>query len=288
MRCFLVCFTFVLLACVAVSDARAQGVPASEAPAEEIAKEITYEPLSLEFLSKLYWRLGTLDLEKDSDVDTFIQINYCDLYAAYFQNEFEWDGIRDSTREYIEQKRDSFPVRLEYMQPLKLGEYNVEDESFAVQDEYQVEWIRRFEVISSEGRDRLCGLKKRIEGYPRGMVIQFSRPFALTKFHVPSEIAQGYIAERQALYQKAFPDQNDRFLLLDYRDAYIVMKVRIFAAADEPIRRTQQGIDFAPVMGILEGIEIYEDQEREVLLYEKDMMRRKPVNASVNNRSVVE
>ena len=240
---------------------------------KENTKKTVYLEPSLPNFSQLHWRLGSLDINSNEDVDNFIKINFCDIYTEFFNNEFDWKDIRKSTREYLEKNKDNFDVRFEFVQPLKLGDYSLSRGEFEVQDNYKIEWIRRYEVLPNDPVPKVCGTLGYIPNYPRGLVLRLSRPFALTKFSVPSDIAQDYIARKQEEYRSIYPDRNVKEFLHDLRDAYIVMKVKVFASEDK-ILRDDSGVRYASVMAILEKVEIYADQDREHLLYKKNMIRR--------------
>jgi hypothetical protein len=60
--------------------------------------------------------------------------------------------------------------------------------------------------------------------------------------------------------------------LYESRDAYIVMKIKIFSSQGD--RRGSDKNTFAAVLGVLEGIEIYSDIDRRTLLYSESYRKR--------------
>lgn len=232
-----------------------------------------YEKPSMSAFSKLYWALSRLDLKDNLYIDNFLLINECDIYKDYHSHEFEWRQVRKSAREYIKASRRTFPLRFEFMQPLRLGDYNINTQKFSVYKPYEIKGTKRFELRAPDSKDIICGEKGEIYGYPRGIVLEFTRPFRLTEFYVPPQKAEEYISIKQEKFQEldARKRENEKNLYLT-RDAYLVMKVKIFTSQGN-IKGVFAGEYLAHVLAILEGVEIYADPEQKEILFE-DTYRR--------------
>ena len=251
------------ISAVAVTGVYAQG-----------KKHTIYEVPTMKTLSRLYWALLKLDPENDEHIDNFLLINECGLYQEYAQNEFEWNGIRESAREFVMSERVNFPTHFEFLQPLRFAEYNLEDNSFNVWEPYKIDAVRRFEVLAEDIFSDIC--KRRygieIEGYPRGLYVELNRPFTIDNIKVQPEIAQIYIENNQSkIRQMAVPPKNKKELY-ETREAYLAMKIRIFSYQEE-IQVAEYGL--SKVLGVLEGYEIYGDIDRELLLFTEDFRRKK-------------
>lgn len=235
-------------------------------------RKYRYEKVTIKTLSQLYWALDKLDIEKVADVDYFMMINECDIYKDYNQHEFEWREIRKSAKKYIEDNKKAFPLRFEFIQELRLSEYDLKSQQFEVDDEYKIPRTRRFEVEALDATDATtCGHIGNIPDYPRGLIVEFSRPFELSTLPIAPDVAEKYIDKKMIAF-RALPEhqQNEKFLS-STRDIYLVMKIKIFSYQGDA--RTREGMDLANVLGVLEGFDVYADQDRKFLLHSENYIR---------------
>ncbi len=242
--------------------------------AQEKKKNIIYETPTLKTLSQLYWALQKLDLEDNDHVDNFLMINDCGLYRDYANNEFEWGGIRESAKELLSTSRTSFPTHFELLQPLRFAEYEMDNKSFDVWQPYKIDAVRRFEVLSEDILDDICDRRysHTIKGYPKGLFIELNRPFSIDKISVEPEMAEEYIRNQNKEAEKSGRRFKDREDLYKSREAYLVMKLRIFSYQGETKTREH---DLVKVLAVLEGYEIYGDKDRELLLLSENFKRKK-------------
>lgn len=255
---------------------------------EEKLMEYIYEPMEMQKMSQLYWALDVLDTENDTHIDNFLRINECDIYRDYYSNEFEWQSIREAGRAFVKENKESFPVRFEIMQPLKLRDYNFELQAFEVDKEFHIDGISRFEVLALDYAEPICtgasysSKIENIEGYPRGVLISLNRPITVQKVLTSPEKAQAYIDETSAIFRNYPAHQQTRENLYDLRKAYLVMKVKFFADTGEI--HWKDGVYFKDLFAVLEGIEIYTDISKENLLYAESYRRSKEDEAKRKKR----
>jgi hypothetical protein len=263
------------------SDAFATGETKTNKTTTEIkageAKYI-YERPSRQKFSRLYWALGMLDLKEDKSVDDFLQINECDIYKDYYYNEFEWKNVRESGRQFLAENMNKFPLRFEVVQPLLLGEYDLQTESFEILPDYQIKETSRIEVFPQDYADIVCqddgsGRIQQIENYPIGVVAEFNRPLNLVTVPVPDALARAYIEEKLATFKKLRADRQNQENLYNFRDAYIFMHMKFFAYKDQ--FTNNENYRMAEIMAVLEGFEIYADKEKKMLLWSQDFRKKK-------------
>ncbi len=263
---------FILSACfisfALVSTVYAQGKKIQQ------PKHVIYEIPTLKTLSQLYWALHKLEANNDEHVDNFLMINECDLYSDYAQNEFEWNGIRESARTFLLENRKEFPTHFELLQPLRMAEYEIENGKFDVWKPYKIDAIRRFEVLAEDLFQDVCGKPygRRIGGYPKGLFVELNRPFTLDKIPVAPEIAEQYIRKHLEKNEKTGINIRSKDELYDTRDAYLVMKMRIFSFQEDVQKHEHE---LAKVLAVLESFEIYGDRKREMLLFSENFKRKK-------------
>ena len=251
------------------------------AAASQEKSDYFYEQPLMKKLSQLYWAIDYNDINNNQVVDNFLMINECEIYKSYSTNEFEWKDIREAGREFIKKNKKTFPLRFEFIQPIKLGEYDVATSRFAILKDYQVEGIRRFEMYSPEYAAEICGEGWNIEGYPRGVVIELNRPFTLTHLTVEPALAQQFIEESLKTFRSLDESSQTQAKLYDTRDAYLIMKIKIFSSNGEALM--QDGIKLANVMGVLEGFDVYTTRNKEMPIFSKSFRRRKKDNTTPTN-----
>ncbi len=235
-------------------------------------RKYRYEKATIKNLSQLYWALDKLDINKIENIDYFMLINECDIYKDYNQHEFEWREIRKSGKKYIEDNKKSFPLRFELIQELRLKEYDLQNAQFEIEDGYKINRTRRFEVQALDiADDVVCGHIGNIPGYPRGLIVEFSRPFEMTHLPIPPEVAEKYIDQKMIAFRALPEQQQNANFLSSTRDIYLVMKVKIFSYQGDS--RAREGMDLANVLGVLEGYEVYADQDRKFLLHSETYIR---------------
>jgi hypothetical protein len=263
--------------------------PRAKAPPREI--KYYYERPTREKFSRLYWVMDMLDLNDDAAIDNFLMINECDIYKDYYFNEFEWKKIRESGRKFLEENKDSFPIRFEIVQPLFLGEYDTATKSFDVIPEYQVKETRRMEILPDNYTDKAClddgsGRIPIIDKYPGGVIAEFNRPINITKIPVPPDLAKYYIEEKLKSFKKLGYTKQTQDNLYNTRDAYIFMHIKFFANKGTTTR--YDSYTLTDMMAILEGMEVYADRDKKVLLWKQDFRKGKASRdrAKEENKSV--
>ncbi len=262
----------VITLCVAAPQTHAQS---TQQPEE--AEAYKYEDPTLDKLSQMYWRLNKFNFETDYFVDNFMLINECQIFKDYYHNEFEWRDIRKVGEKFITENINEFPLRFEFIQPLSLAEYDFDRKGFEVVDEHKINNTRIFEVSSPDLYKDICNNDTAIPGYPRVLRIELSRPLSFDFVPMEEEKAETLILKKS----KAFKRLDERFQtknrLYAFRDGIMVMQVKLFAYKG-PDQNSQHSYNIAPVLGVLEGIEIYADRDREDLLYKESFRRKKPTS----------
>lgn len=272
MRLFSLVFVFALLLVPSVSMAEN----------EKLMQMLNSRPLALydykqatvKNFSQLYWALSRLDINDDHLIDNYMLINECDIYKNYFQNEFEWNSIRQYARAHIEQNKEKFPLRFEFIQPLRLGPYDFEKQGFKVAEGYEIDGIRRFEIQALNYNEEVCGYDGEIDGYPKGVFVELSRPVFFEIVPMTPEKANEYIDEKTIEFKKLATKQQRDSKVYNFRDIFLVLKVKFFATSGDYFSK-QNAKPFAKVMGVLESIEIYDDLERKKLLFSESYQRNK-------------
>ena len=83
-----------------------------------------YLPTTLENLAKLYWAVGKFTVDDDVAVDNYLRITECPIVLQYFHNDFEWQKIREATRQNLLSHMAGFPRHFEIVEEISLGDYD--------------------------------------------------------------------------------------------------------------------------------------------------------------------
>lgn len=241
-----------------------------------------YEIPSLSALSHLYWAVNLYKFSDNDAIDEFMRLNECKIYKNFSTDEFEWAKIRDVTRQFLKTNKADFPTRFEFMVPLKLQDYDTRRQAFELQDIYKIDAVRRFEVFAKNFRSKPCsGDYGWSQGYPRGLVLEFSRPFTLT--HIPMDpiVAEGYIKRKNIKMKKIDERFRTKKRMYNLRDAFLVIKVKIFTHGRFMGAHNFYKVPVVQMMAVLEGYEVYEDRRKENLFFSEVYVTNRAKKANV-------
>lgn len=252
----------------------AEPVPEYQEGVPQSKRQYIYEEPTIGTLSHLYWALGMMDYENDEHLDYFLRINECDIQQNYGGNEYEWKRIRNATRDFIKRNVKDFPTRFELALPVRLEEYDMKRKAFRIKEEDQIMAARRFELLAKDFSRMTCWIKsKEIPGYPKGLIIELSRPFSITYVPAPPDMALDFIKEKDAIFQSWTGKGKSKQRLYDLRTAYVILQLKIFA--QRGFVRGTNALKFVRVMAVLEGFEIYGNPGHKDLFYSKSYLRKK-------------
>lgn len=255
-------FILSLVLCLFISPARAQ----NQAPRH-------YAPLSMQNLSKLYWAIDRLDISNVKAIDNFMLINECELYKAYYDNELERPKIRESAKELIQSDISKFPLRFEFTLPLQFADYDAQKQHFEILEPYKVRKARLMDTQALDAKEEICGEKSEIEQYPRHVFLELNRPLTFENVPMPQERADLFIQERLKAAQERNLGAQSRDDIYDARDAHMVLNVKIYGYEQDRKSRASKAV--AHLRGVLESIDIYDNQEKTELLYHQDIRVRR-------------
>ncbi len=244
---------------------------------DDTYSQYMYEEPTIKALSHLYWAVDMYKISDNYAIDEFMRINECDIYKKFSDNEFEWSKIRDAAKTFIKNYKSEFPTRFAFVLPLKFSDYDKRRRAFELQEGYKINSVRRFELYASDFNTETCSNDFHVSrGYPRVINLEFSRPFNLTHVPMSFERANKYIKEKNRLFYKDYPKgaRSKRAIYEYYRDAYLVMKVKIFAHGKH-LGANPQGAPIIQMMGILESYSVYEDIKQTKLFYKQNYVSKK-------------
>lgn len=238
-----------------------------------------YQPITMKSLSKLYWAIGKFELTNNEAINNYMIINECELYSQYYHDDLEWANLREATRQYLSDNLSRFPTHFEYIVPISLDRYDVEEEVFKLDPESAVINAKRLDIRtvryqtkSSQTRDNECLGRHQVPGYQEHLILALNQPFTITEIEVPPELADLYLQEAKAMYEELPASLK---LSRYERIAYLRMKLRI-TTYKEDIRDASGGTR-PLLLGAMDGYEVYADYEKMKPLATQDMKTKRRV-----------
>ena len=76
-----------------------------------IANAAAYNQPTAENVIKAYIKFANLNLDPDRTIDEIAQIAYCNLFSKYYSDDFEWNKIHNSIREYMKTQKSKFSTQ---------------------------------------------------------------------------------------------------------------------------------------------------------------------------------
>ena len=220
-----------------------------------------YAEPSLENISKLYWKKNVLKEENDDAIDNFLRINECDIYEKFFEDDFEWQRIRDAAREMLKESKADFSYKFKMLVPIDLGRYDMLRKGFPLINKTAFKDLRRIEIGGNSNASEVCGKEGIIDYYPRNLILILNKPFSYEFVELDEHVAQAYI-----IRQKYDPIKRPRELQNKHFDRLAFARVRITFSEYQGITRGSDNFPLAIMFGKLDGIDIFEDADEKRLL----------------------
>jgi hypothetical protein len=223
-----------------------------------------YVDLSVQNISKLYWKIGILPLTNDLAIDNFLLINECDIYTKFYNDDFEWPRVREAGRKMIEANKDVFPTQFKMMVPVDLGRYDMKRKGFPLINGTAYRNMRRVEIGDNAYSSRICGVGGFIKFYPKNIMMILNKPFVYDFVSVDEHIAQAFIVRRK---YETF--EGPRHIQRNFeRPAFA--RIRITLKEYQGEANNQDREPLAIMVGKIDGVDIFEDQGEKRLLSSVD------------------
>jgi hypothetical protein len=217
-------------------------------------------------LSRLYWNKNALDITSDTAIDNFLLINECPIYERFYSDDFEWLRVRKAARKMIKDKKDGFSDKFKMIVPIDLGRYDMKRKGFPLINSSAFLDLRRIEIGGNSSSADICGNQRKIEGYPRNMIMVLSKPFNYEFIELDEHVAQAYIIK-----QKYNPVDRPKELKNKSFNRLAFARMRISFDKYQGEAKGNDGQPRAIMFGRLEGIDIFEDAHEKHLLMSTDL-----------------
>lgn len=248
---------------------KAQGVTAREAAAvdaDELPDDDTYVSPTFKNLSKLYWKLGIIELNDYNAIDKYMMIHECQIYRDFYRSDIDWAHIREIARNQLAKDIGTFPTKFRYVMPMEVGRYDTTEGVFHFKNKTgasisQFHGKNRIDLNQNSIYEDVCDWQGRIPQYPRNINVVLSFPISLPHLEVD--------ADRAAEYLRLKNTQN-----YGVRDVYLKLDMTLKRYQDF-IANAGGGTSRYVIFGDLDAIGVYADKQLTWPLYEKSYKRKR-------------
>ncbi len=243
-------FLAILALTLAIGSARAQ----------------EYSAASWPNLMRTMVRFNALDLSDLALLDEYAIITDCDLYKAFFTNDFKWNQVRQAMRQSIQANIATFPTNYYYDIQMQLDRYDFTTKLFRFTDRSTVRGVNTLALYAVEGTG--CGFAD-VKFIPRRFRAVLSAPLYLEGFPLNEKDAQELLARMDK-------NQNSHriiFARYNLRTVYIEpLRKSMSHTGDATVTRYDQSNAISRnavrLDAQLDSVGFYEDAERTKLIYQ--------------------
>jgi hypothetical protein len=95
-------------------------------------------------------RFRALDLSDDHILDEYARITDCELYKAFYSDDFKWNKVRTAMRDSAQQNSETFPITFGYEAPLELDRYDFEQKAYLFTERTTIKNINAFVLLEAQ------------------------------------------------------------------------------------------------------------------------------------------
>ncbi len=246
-------------------DFSSNPIAVDESQQESKINKSDYVKPTIKNLANLYWKMGANDLRNPQYLDNYLKITECGIYSRFYHNEFEWQNIRDATKEILRESVDSIPQKFFFKTELQLQRYDFGKQEFPIHEEDKFIGVRRLQMSNNDSRAEICFERYDLEGFPKNAILNLEKPLNLISIYVPRDRAQKFIDGSVSKYQ----DMTNKQQMFYYqRPVYI--HFYLTTSAFSRMYYSNRGKYYGEFIGRVDRIEIYTDTRGEDLLWAKD------------------
>ncbi len=210
-------------------------------------------------------RLNAINMSDQRLLDEYTIVSECDLYKAFYKDDFKWNQVRQAVRDSIKMNIATYPINYFHDLTLRLDRYDFDAKHFRFDKESSFRGVNSFSIYSVTGTG--CG-EATIEYLPRSFRAVLSAPVFLDGL----PLSEG---DAKALLLRMNKDDNPKriiFVRFNFRTVYIEPLSKIERQTAGGGKTIYSQINAASTGEVridaqLDSIGFYEDQERTKLIY---------------------
>jgi hypothetical protein len=136
-------------------------------------------------------RMNALDLSDQRLLDEYAIITECELYKAFFHDDFKWNQVRSALKDSIRTSIATFPMNYHYDLKMQLDRYDFATKFFRFTKKSLLNNINTFVLYSVEGTG--CGMAE-VQYIPRTYRAVVSSPLYLEGLPLTDKDARDLLA----------------------------------------------------------------------------------------------
>ena len=234
--------------------------------AQSARADAEYADPSWATLMQTMVRFGAVDLDDPTLMDEYAIITQCDLYKAFYHDDFKWNQVRKAVKQSVSGHIAEFPMKYHFDIRLQLERYDFKGHTFKLTEKtslQNVNTIVMFDVIGTS-----CGAAD-VSFVPRTYRAVFAAPLYITSLPIAEKDAQVML--------KRMDDAGNK-------ERFIYARFNMRAVYIEPLRKstTKVGQDLivkymqsnmpkvqsARIDMRLDSLDFYDDPAMKNLVYE--------------------
>jgi len=222
-------------------------------------------------LVKTLIRFNALNMTDMSLIDEYGLITECDLYKAFYRDDFKWNQVRQALSQSIKNDVATFPTRYRYVARWQLDRYDFQTKVFKFTDRSKISNVNSFVIYQVSGTP--CEVAD-VKLIPRVFRAVIPEPVYMDGLPIGEEDAHNLVEQMKK------DGNSDRVIWLRFnmRIVYIQPLVKTSRGKQSGVAGTyDDNIQYQQLGGVkpdtvrldarLESIEAYEDQDLTKLIY---------------------
>lgn len=216
-------------------------------------------------LTKLYWKMGLLDVDKDSDVYAYLLLTQCNRIKGVAHNDFKVRELTKAAREYLSKNKGRFNSKLFFMQAKKLANYNFASNAYNIERDFSYDNIRRLRITNNifQYKDfclEFPDVNEYVGRAPYNIVLSLPTSFSFSEVPMSPELSKTYLdylkeeGRQKIVYTKFYASLNF------HKNTVFDMNT--------------SGGYLADFSGSIDYVEVFADREMRRLLYSYDYRNR--------------
>ncbi|MGB9154588.1 MAG: DUF4852 domain-containing protein [Alphaproteobacteria bacterium] len=171
LRLFLLAFFSLSFA---AGDALAQNAAGSTAAPATVADD--YADLTWPNLVRTLVRFNAINIADPVIIDEYAIITECDLYKAFYHDDFKWNQVRKAVHESIKMNVSTYPVNYRYSVTIQLGRYDFTAKLFRFNKLTKMTNVNTFKMFAVNNRS--CGADN-VKSLPHNFRVVLTEPIFL-------------------------------------------------------------------------------------------------------------
>ncbi len=163
----------LVLALLIASPALAQQMPAEPVA---VAKHIYAKP-TRDNIMKAMLRAQALDATNPGVQTDYLLLNECQIFRDNYRDDFRLQQIRKAVLETITLNRAGWPDAFMFVTPMKLDQYDFNQQIFAFRDEVRLKNVNSFKLM--EGSRDVCMAGQTAPRVPTNASVRIDQPVTL-------------------------------------------------------------------------------------------------------------